>query len=226
LLCAAKSVRRVRMNGAPSLFALLLLGCAASQLRAAPAMPAAPLNPADVSAFHAYLSEHKLSAHWSGDPTPIASAELESAYPGMRFYYTFQPAPPPVGAPIPSVLEAHKRAMEVYSAHSLRLTIGIDSQGEVRPYQVAADFNAGLQPVKCDDEARVAAAAILTLLGTEEISPGVIPASAVIVMKSGSGWSCRVSQQPKGIEGTVLFDLSGRCIKVDKALNYSPPVPS
>lgn len=211
---------------APLLFGILLLGCAVRNIRAGSEVPSTPLNAADVAAFHAYLTDHGLSSRWSGDPTPIASEELRSAYLGMRFYYTFQPAPPPPGAPMPAVLEAHKRAMEEYNSHSLRLTIGIDSQGQVHPYRVAAEFNSGLRLVKSDDEARVAAAAILTLLGTERVGPRGIPASDVTVTHNASGWSCHVSQQPKGIQGTVVFDLSGQCISADKALNYSPPVPS
>ncbi len=78
--------------------------------------------------------------------------------------------------------------------------------------------------VKSDADAKVAAAAILSLIGNDQVHPMMIGANEVIVSGTKFGWTCRV-QQKRGIDGTVVFDPSGKCVSAKKALNYVPPVP-
>lgn len=204
---------------------VLLIGCAAGRIAANSDMtPTAP-QAGDASVFRAYLLEQGLAARWTGDATPLASEEIRAAYPGFRFYYTFKQPPPPPGAPLPEVIEAHERALEEYQKHSLRLTAGIDERGLIHAFRTPEDFNAGLRPIKSDEDARIAAAAILSLIGSEQVSPGVIPAREVGVTKNGAGWACLLAQKPRGIQGFVTFDLNGRCTSASKSLNYAPPVP-
>ncbi|MDQ6808571.1 MAG: hypothetical protein M3Z64_03985 [Verrucomicrobiota bacterium] len=182
-------------------------------------------NPADGPIFHRYLAAKGLAARWTGEATPITSAEIRAAYPTLRFYYTFKHPPAPPGAPMPDLLEAHQRAIENYQQHSLRLTVGIDEGEHVYPFRSPEDFNVGSRPVKSDEDARTAAAAILSLMGTEQVSPGVISAQEVSATKSEAGWRCQISQKPQGVQGEVTFDLAGRCTSANKSLNYSRPIP-
>ena len=207
-------------------FYRLLLGVVAlGRITANGAGTTAMPHPEDASIFHTYLIENGLAGRWAGDAIPLTSDEIRSTYPGLRFYFTFKSPPPPPGAPLPEVIAAHERAMEEYQQHSLRITIGIDERGHVHPLRTPEDFNVGLQPVKSNEEARTAAAAILSLLGAEQASPGALSAKDVSVAHSEGGWSCHLSQKPQGIQGTVTFDAAGRCLSASKSLNYTRPVP-
>jgi hypothetical protein len=130
----------------------------------------------------------------------------------------------PPGATWPDVIKRHKEAMAEYEKHSLRITVGIDKEQRADTFQTAQDFNNGLTPVKTDEDARIAAAAILSLIGNDQVHPQVINASEVRVTGTRFGWTCHVTQA-KGIDGTVVFDPSGRCTSATKILNYVPPVP-
>lgn len=203
---------------------LVLSSCMLGNHAAAAPVSAAPLDPTDVARFHEALAEKGMSDKWRGDPIPLASEELRAAYPGVKFLYTFKPAPLPPGAPMPELLAAHQRAMEDYEKNSLRITMGINDKGFARAFKTPADFNVGLRPVTTDAAAKVAAAAILSLIDADEIGPSALSADDVSVMKSGDGWICRVAQT-KGIKGTVTFDGNGRCTSAEKGLNFTPPVP-
>jgi hypothetical protein len=181
-------------------------------------------NAAAISAFHDYLSKNRLDARWEGDPARLDSTEIKTAYGDRQFYFTFKAPPLPPGAALPDLIARYKRAKEEYQKHSLRLTVGIDSAQNVVPFQKAEDFNVGLMPVKSDNDARTAAAAILSLIGTERVHPGVVSAREVMVTGTNFGWRCRVSRS-KGFDGTVVFDPSGRCTTASKELNYVPPMP-
>lgn len=184
----------------------------------------APVNPTDARLFREALVEKGLADRWEGDPLTLSSQELYNAYPGVRFFYTFQPRPLPPGAPMPELLDRHKRAMQEYQKQSLRMTLGINDKGFANAYRTPADFNVGLRPVQSADQAKVAAAAILSLMDADHIGPGAIPAEEVTVTKTDNGWSCRV-EQPRGIKGLVTFDEAGRCTGASKTANYSRPLP-
>jgi hypothetical protein len=114
--------------------------------------------------------------------------------------------------------------MQEYQKHSLRITVGIDNKQHAATFRNAQDFNLGLMPVKTDDDTRIAAAAILALMGDEHVHPGPISAQEVSVTRTESGWTCLVTR-PRAFDGKVIFDPSGHCVSAIKNLNYSPPVP-
>lgn len=180
---------------------------------------------ADATAFRDHLVKNQLDQRWDGEPTAqLDSEEIRRAYGDRRFYFTFKAPPLPPGAAWPDLIERHKQAMAEYQKHSLRITVGIDSQERAVTFQTAQDFNTGLMPVKTDDDARIAAAAILSLIGNTQVHPAVISAREVSVTGTQFGWTCQ-AKQAKGIDGTVVFDPSGRCTRASKNLNYMPPVP-
>lgn len=178
----------------------------------------------DVAAFQQHLVNNGMTAQWEGDPTPLDSPEIRTAYGDRRFYFTFKAPPLPPGAAMPNLIERHKRAMEEYQKHSLRLTVGVDQLQRTTSFQNVEDFNSGLMPVKSDQDAKIAAAAILSLINGDQVHPGVISAGEVSVTGTNFGWTCKV-KQAHGIDGTVVFDPSGRCVSATKKLNYIPPVP-
>jgi len=178
----------------------------------------------DVATFRDHLVKNQLDLKWDGEPTRLDSEEIRRAYGARRFYFTFKAPPLPPGAAWPDLIERHKQAMAEYQKHSLRITVGIDNEQSAVTFQTAPDFNVGLMPVKTDDDARIAAAAILSLIGNDRVHPAVISAREVSVTGTRFGWSCRV-KQAKGIDGTVVFVASGRCTSASKNLNYVPPVP-
>lgn len=180
---------------------------------------------APVAAFKTYLAANQLDARWQGEPTAIESPEIRAAYPGRAFYFTYAAPPVPPGAPMPAVLARYEQAMAEYRKNSLRMTVGIDAAQTVVSVEKAEDFNQGLAPVKTDADARAAAAAILSLINSDTVRPAVIHASEVNVTQTAAGWTCVVKQQPKGIDGTVVFDRSGKCISTSKELNYALQTP-
>ena len=203
---------------------LILFSCILGNDATAGPVSAVTLSPTDVARFHEALAEKGMSDKWEGDPIPLASEELRAAYPGVKFLYTFKSAPLPPGAPMPELIASHQRAMEAYEKKSLRITIGINDKGFARAFKTPADFNVGLRPITTDAEAKMAAAAILSLIDVDEIGPSALSAEEVSVTKSSEGWTCRVAQV-KGVIGMVTFDQKGHCISATKSLNYSVPVP-
>jgi hypothetical protein len=194
-------------------------------LSAVPAFFSADQNVTAVTAFRTFLTTKKLDARWQdGDLRPIDSAELRTAYAGRQFYFTFRPAPVPPGAANADVIARYKTALQEYEKHSLRMTVGIDQASNVTPFQQAHDFNAGLMPVKNEADAKIAAAAILSLIGNDQVHPEAIAASEVTVTATNSGWTCKV-KRVHGFDGTVDFDANGKCVSAKKVLNYVPPTP-
>ncbi len=204
---------------------LFFLG-ACALIRTVNGAPAAqaPIYPADAQAVRELLTEKGLAAQWEGDPFALSSDELNQAYPNVRFFFTFQPRPLPPGAPMPELLAAYKEKMQEYRKHSLRLTVGINEKGFAATYQTPRDFNVGLRSVTSAETAKVAAAAILSLMDADQIGPRAIGAEEVTVERTKTGWSCQVAQA-KGIKGTVTFDNSGQCTSATKRLNFVPPMP-
>lgn len=188
------------------------------------AQTAEPMNSSDAAAFADYLQRHNLTPLWQGNPAAISSDEIRAAYPDVRFYYTYRRPPNPPGAITPELQQRYDQQLDEYRAHSLRLTIGIDWRGEVRPYREPDDFNIWLAPITTEQDARVAAAAILSLIVDENVAPGVIPAKEITVTATSAGWVAHVAQL-RGVNGKVEFDQRGRCVAISKRLSYSPPVP-
>jgi len=185
---------------------------------------AAASAPADLATFQDHLVRNQLAPHWDGTPTRIESEEIRRAYGDRRFYFTFKAAPLPPGAQLPRLIEEYKQAMQEYQKHSLRITVGIDTKQRADTFRTAQDFNLGLMPVKTDDDARIAAAAILSLMGDDQVHPGAISAREVSVTRNQSGWTCLVTRS-RAFDGKVIFDSSGRCMSATKNLNYIPPMP-
>ena len=198
---------------------VIFIGAGMSPLSAAPSTSAQ-----DLAAFQDHLVKSQLATRWEGAPNRIESEELRRAYGDRHFYFTFKAAPLPPGAHLPKLIEKYDQAMQEYQKHALRITVGIDNKQHADTFRTAEDFNLGLMPVSTDDDARIAAAAILSLIGNDQVYPTVVNAREVNVTRTQSGWTCAVTR-PREFDGTVILDLSGHCTSATKNLNYVPPVP-
>jgi hypothetical protein len=103
--------------------------------------------------------------------------------------------------------------MAEYRKNSLSIAVRI-KDGKVTALKKPADFNTGLMPIKTDDDARTAAAAIVSLQPAGELGPQRIEAKDVQVPRD-KGWTCicRVGAVFGG-EARVTFDNEGRCTSV------------
>ena len=175
-----------------------------------------------LDAFRAYLKKEYPDKKWQQGPSRLDSPALWAAYGGQRFYVVYSSPPLPPGANIKEVQEVYRRQVEDIRTNYLSLAVRVDDKGRVAPLLKPQDFNAGLMKVAGDEDARTAAAAILSLLGSGQNGPAVVEANEVGVTKGDKGWSCRVDRK-EAFEGTVTFDADGRCRGVSKV--YTGPLP-
>ena len=103
------------------------------------------------------------------------------------------------------------------------MTIRIDAQERMAPLYEVEDYNQGLMRVTTDDDARISAAAILSLYGSDRVGPGIVTAKEVTVTRSENGWTCSVFRK-NAFRGAVVFDKDGKCVSMMKV--YAGPLPS
>jgi len=178
---------------------------------------------ADLTRFRNYMEEVKPGKKWQSGPTSMDSGEIRRAYGNARFYSVYSSPPMPPGAPLPELVKEYEQKMEEYHKQFVSLTIRIDEQERMAPLYEAEDYNQGLMRVTTDDDARICAAAILSLYGSDRVGPGIVAAKEVTVTRSENGWSCRVFRE-NAFRGAVVFDRDGKCVSMTKA--YVGPLPS
>ncbi|HEY6402190.1 MAG TPA: hypothetical protein VI479_12315 [Blastocatellia bacterium] len=145
------------------------------------------------------------------------------AYGKARFYSVYSSPPLPPGAPLPELLEEYQRKMDEYQKQFVSLTIRINDLEAMTSLYEAADYNQGLMRVTTDDDARICAAAILSLYGSDHVGPEIVTAKEVTVTRTEDGWSCSVVRE-NAFRGAVVFDRDGKVVSMTKA--YIGPLPS
>src|SRR5438067_9213765 len=115
-----------------------------------------------LAAFKEYLEKNYKDKKWQVGPARLDSKELQKAYPDQRFYYVYSSPPLPPGAPLRELLERHRQAMEDFRKNCISLTV-VTSKDGFQPLKTPEDFNRQLMAVKSDDDAKVAAAAAISL---------------------------------------------------------------
>ena len=178
---------------------------------------------ADLIKLQNYMAEVKPGKKWQSGPTPMDSAEIRRAYSNARFYSVYSSPPLPPGAPLPELVQEYQQKMDVYQKQFISMTIQIDAQERMTPLYEAEDFNQGLMRITTDDDARISAAAILSLYGSDYVGPGIVNAKEVTVTRSENGWVCSVFRE-NAFRGEVVFDKDGKCVSMKKA--YAGPLPS
>jgi hypothetical protein len=180
----------------------------------------------DLTKFQSYLDLNKPGKKWQTGPTRIDSEEIRKAYEKLRFYYVYSSPPTPPGAPLPELLEEYERKMDEYQKQFISLTFRIDEQGEMKSLQeedYTQGYNQGLMRVTTDDEARICAAAILSLHISDRVGPEIVTAKEITVTRNEKGWSCSMLRE-NAFQGAVLFDNDGKCVSVTKT--YMGALPS
>jgi hypothetical protein len=178
---------------------------------------------ADLTRFRNYLEEVKPGKRWQSGPTPMDSAEIRKAYGKARFYSVYSSPPLPPGAPLPELVAEYKQKMDEYQKQFVSLTMRIDEQERMTPLNEAEDYNQGLMRITTDDDARIGAAAILSLYGSDRVGPGIVTAKEVTVTRSENGWTCSVFRE-NAFRGEVVFDKDGKFVSMTK--EYAGPLPS
>jgi hypothetical protein len=178
---------------------------------------------ADLTRFRNYMEEVKPGKKWQSGPTPMDSGEIRRAYGNARFYSVYSSPPMPPGAPLPELVKEYELKMDEYHKQFVSLTIRIDEQERMAPLYEAEDYNQGLMRVTTDDDARISAAAILSLYGSDRVGPGIVTAKEVTVTRSENGWTCSMFRE-NAFRGEVVFDKDGKCVSMTKA--YVGPLPS
>lgn len=175
-----------------------------------------------LDAFRAYLKKEYPDKKWQQGPSRLDSPALRAAYGNQRFYVVYSSPPLPPGANIKDVQDAYRRQVEDIRTNYLSLTVRVDDKGRVAPLLKPEDYDGGLMKVAGDEDARTAAATILSLLGCDHVAPAAVESKDVAVTRTDKGWSCQ-SNGKGSFQGTVIFDADGKCTAVAKS--YFGPYP-
>ena len=127
---------------------------------------------ADLGRFRNYMEEFKPGKKWQTGPAPMDSEEIRKAFEKQRFYYVFSSPPMPPGADLPELHEEFARKMEEHQKQFISLAVRIDEQGKITPLYNVEDYNPGMMRVTTDDDARICAAAVLSLYGSDRVGLG------------------------------------------------------
>jgi membrane-associated protease RseP (regulator of RpoE activity) len=161
-------------------------------------------DPQDLKRIQEYLSANVHgNGKWRSGPTRVEDKSIATAYPGLRFYYVFSPKYP------------------VAHANDVSLMLRVDRAGTVAPLKTPADYNVGLLNVAKQRDARMAAAAVLSLT-FGPFGPTPVAPDDVKVNQNGKGWVCTAGQS-KGHKFRVVFDEDGKCVQVEHT--YDGPLP-
>jgi hypothetical protein len=98
--------------------------------------------------------------------------------------------------------------------------------GKLTVLKTPDDFNTGLLAIKTEEDARIAAAAIVSLLPAGEIGPQNIDARNVKATED-KGWicTCRVGSGASSGEASITFDDKGRCTGISMPRVMLPRTP-
>lgn len=175
-----------------------------------------------LEAFRVYLQKEYPGKKWQAGPTRLDSPALRLAYRGQRLYFVHSSQPLPPGANIKAIRDAYRLRVEDIRTNYVSLAVRIDEKGRVVPLLKPQDYDGGLSKVAGDEDARTAAAAILSLHGCNHVARAAVDSKDVAVKKTDKGWSC--SYRGKGpFRGTVTFDAEGKCTATSKS--YAGPYP-
>jgi hypothetical protein len=177
---------------------------------------------ADFTKFRNYMEEFKPGKKWQTGPSLMDSAEIRQAYGNARFYYVYSSPPLPPGADLEELHAEYAQKMEEHQKHFISLTMRIDEQGKMASLYKAEDYNQGLMRVTTDEDARICAAAILSLMCSDSIRPEIVTAKEVAVTGSEKGWSCSVYRE-NAFRGEVVFNKDGKLVSMSKEYEGSVP---
>jgi len=162
------------MSGPTRTLALTLAAALLPILAAPAADDEAARTKEGLDAFQAYLKKEHPDKKWQQEPTRLDSAALRTAYGNQRLYVVYSSPPLPPGANIKSVQEAYRRQVEDIRTNHVSLAVRVDEKGQVMPLVKPQDYNVGLMKIAGDEDARTAAAAILSLHRCDHVAPAAV----------------------------------------------------
>jgi len=176
-----------------------------------------PVDPAgeqkDIEAVKRFLTATHPGKSWSDGPTRQKNDAIGTAYPDSRFYCVFTR---PMGASRSDMIDAMVRfdkdgsASEVGEGKRVAGKYGPDPQS----------FNAGLMKVAKAEDAKVAGAAIMSLLigpyGPYSVAAGDVQVTPAGEEKDPKGYTCKATtgREERGRKVNVFevrFDADGKC---------------
>jgi hypothetical protein len=179
----------------------------------------------DIEAVKDYLAKNYPGKKWQAGPTMIESADISKAYGKRRFFAVVSTSPLPPGANLPDLIAAYQKRVKEYQKEFISLTMSIDDKGTLSTLGKVDDYNRGLMKVASKEDAKTAAAAILSIYPSEGLgSVGKIAAADLTVNETKEGWTCQATKAPQ-YHVEVVFDAAGTCTRVSKR-SLLPPPPS
>jgi hypothetical protein len=198
---------------------LTVSGCSAAEAGADQGEPKK-----DIEAVKQYLAKNYAGKKWQSGPTAMDSDEIRKAYGKRRFYAVVSKPPLPPGARLPELIAAYQKQLKEYKDF-ISLTVSIDDKGTIATLGQPADYNNGLMKVASKDDARSAAAAILSLHPSEGLGTiGKIAAADLTANETDKGWTCQGTKLSQ-YHVEVVFDKAGKCTQITKR-SLLPPPPS
>ena len=177
----------------------------------------------EIDAVHTFLKKAHPNKKWQTGPTLLASDALKKAYgERARFYYVFSAPPLPPGANLPELIKAYQARLKDHNENYLSVTMRVEGDGKVVPLTTVGDLRMGLMNVKSEEDARIVAAAVLSLHGSGRVAPGVVIPAEVRVQKHKDGWQATVERRLQ-FQGMVQFNKNGEMTNISK--DFTGPVP-
>jgi len=188
--------------GAWAIAALLAMSCRA-------AADDGTAHQKDIEAVKKFLAAKYPGMTWGRGPARMQDAAIDAAYLDVRFYYVFSPQYP------------------VARAGQVSAMMRLEKDGKVTQVSAPQDYSAGLMKIGNADDAKTAAAAVMSLT-FGPFGPVPVEAKEVDARADGKGWTCTAAQGAGGPRGRgttfrVVFDANGRCTEATH--KYSGPLP-
>ena len=185
------NLRNLRFLVAMALLAISSANCLS--VSAAGDDPTTPL-----AAVKRFLATRYPDKTWAQGPARMENAAINRAYRDARFYYVAS-----------SQDQIDRQGM-------ISVMMRVDRNGQVREVSGPTAMNDGLMRIGNAADARIAAAAIMSLT-FGPLGPVSISAAEVPVAPNNGGWYCLATPGPSGAKTQslfVVFDAGGHCVRV------------
>jgi len=175
-----------------------------------------------IDAVKEFLKKAHANKKWEIGPSQLTSDAITKVYgEKQKFYFVFSTPPLPPGANSPEAMKAYEAKCKEFRDNFISTTLRVDAAGKVFSLTKVGDYE-GLMAVKNEEDVKTAAAAVLSLYGSEKVAPGVVKVTEVKATKTDDGWQGMVERKNE-FQATVEFNNKGQVIKLSKI--YTGPVP-
>ena len=166
---------------------------------------AAPPADPQLDAFKTWLDRAHPGYGCDLGPARFENKTVASAYPGLEFYYVL----------------TYARGIRPPFENAITLVAEVNDRGGVRPLRDLAAFRAGLIKASSAKNAKLAAAAVMSLASCGERRWSYAP-EAFVAKKKNGGWVCSYEHGSHMYVSQVAFDKRGSLCAISSG---APPVP-